>query len=464
VKSISSLAHGHAPRVHAVLSMLVVAATLLFVPAAYAASDTYMFRDTLASVEGSGNTLVATFNNGPFVNGTFTDTTIDANVCPGTPTVRGWSFPRYGGLRTPNNAPAVVGGSYTISMIVKFNPMGSGYARLIDFSNSTLDTGIYELNGGVSFYPVGEFASGSFVNNRFSFVTITRDAATKVVSLFIGTTPAGTYTDTGNLYVPLAQNVIFLMDNTTGSANISESAPGVITYIKLIDTPVTSAQISALQAEACNTVVAPTVTGVVPSSGPTAGGTPVTITGTKFTGATAVKFGGNDAASFTVDSDTQIRATSPAGVASVVDVTVTTANGTSASSANDKFTYAAAASTYTVGGSVTGLAAGDTLVLKNNGGNDLNVTANGVFAFTTPLTTGAAYAVTVGSAPIGKACTVTNGSGTVQDANVTNVGLACAEVAPAQTQPVPTLSDWTLILLSSVLGLGAVWTLRRRRV
>ena len=256
---------------------LFAATALLGGRAADAASGTYLFRDTLAPLEGPGNTLVATYNNGPFVNGSFTDATIDAKVCPGTPTVRGWSFPRYGGLRTANNAPAVVGGSYTISMIVKFNPMQSGYSRLIDFSNSTLDTGIYELNGGLSLYPVGEYAPGSFVNNQFSFVTFTRNAATKLVSVFVGTTPAGTYTDNGNLYVPSAQNVIFLMDNTTGSANITESSAGVITYLKLIDTPVTAADIAALQQQACSSVVAttyPISTATSPSAGGTAQCTP----------------------------------------------------------------------------------------------------------------------------------------------------------------------------------------------
>src|SRR5215208_7003685 len=56
---------------------------------------------------------------------------------------------------------------------------------------------------------------------------------------------------------------------------------------------------------------APTVTSLNPTSGPV--GTIVTITGTGFTGATAVEFNGVAASSFTVDSDTQIRATVPAG-------------------------------------------------------------------------------------------------------------------------------------------------------
>jgi hypothetical protein len=86
----------------------------------------------------------------------------------------------------------------------------------------------------------------------------------------------------------------------------------------------------------------PTVTGVSPTSGPTAGGTSVTITGTGFTGATAVKFGTTSAPTFTVNSATQITATAPAGTGTV-DVTVTTPGGTSAVNAPaDRFTYTSA--------------------------------------------------------------------------------------------------------------------------
>lgn len=56
----------------------------------------------------------------------------------------------------------------------------------------------------------------------------------------------------------------------------------------------------------------PVVTNVSPNTGPYAGGTSVTITGTNFTGATAVSFGGIPAASFTVVNDTTITATTPA--------------------------------------------------------------------------------------------------------------------------------------------------------
>ena len=84
----------------------------------------------------------------------------------------------------------------------------------------------------------------------------------------------------------------------------------------------------------------PSITSVSPASGPVPGGTSVTITGTGFTGASAVKFGAIAAASYTFNSETQITASTPASTGpGTVDVTVTTAVGTSAISAADHFTY-----------------------------------------------------------------------------------------------------------------------------
>ena len=85
----------------------------------------------------------------------------------------------------------------------------------------------------------------------------------------------------------------------------------------------------------------PAVTGISPSSGSTAGGDSISITGTGFTGATAVSFGGTPATSFTVTSDAMITAVSPAGSAGLVDITVTSSAGTSATATADAFTYVA---------------------------------------------------------------------------------------------------------------------------
>ena len=84
----------------------------------------------------------------------------------------------------------------------------------------------------------------------------------------------------------------------------------------------------------------PTVTGVTPNAGPTSGSNSVTITGTNLIGATVVRFGATAASSFTVDSATQITATAPAGSAGTINVTVTTAGGTSATATANGYSYA----------------------------------------------------------------------------------------------------------------------------
>ena len=75
----------------------------------------------------------------------------------------------------------------------------------------------------------------------------------------------------------------------------------------------------------------PTVTSISPKGGVLTGATSVVITGTNFfgvSGASAVKFGSNNATSFVVNSSTQITAVAPAGTAGVVSILVTGADGT----------------------------------------------------------------------------------------------------------------------------------------
>jgi YVTN family beta-propeller protein len=88
------------------------------------------------------------------------------------------------------------------------------------------------------------------------------------------------------------------------------------------------------------------VTGISPSSGPAAGGTTVTITGTGFTGATSVIFGSNAAQSFNVVSDSEITAVSPPG-SGAVDVRVLKPSGATSAVPADVFTYPGSAQTAT---------------------------------------------------------------------------------------------------------------------
>jgi hypothetical protein len=83
----------------------------------------------------------------------------------------------------------------------------------------------------------------------------------------------------------------------------------------------------------------PMITNVSPDTGDIAGGTGVTLTGTGFTGATSVTFGGVAGTGLDVNGDTSLTVTTPANSVGTVDVLVTTPEGTSASSDTAQFTY-----------------------------------------------------------------------------------------------------------------------------
>jgi RHS repeat-associated protein len=91
------------------------------------------------------------------------------------------------------------------------------------------------------------------------------------------------------------------------------------------------------------TAPTPQVTAIAPISGPIAGGTSVTLTGTGFADATGVSFGSQQVASFTVVSDTKITAVAPAGTAGGASVRVSTSTGASGATEANLFTYKHAA-------------------------------------------------------------------------------------------------------------------------
>jgi hypothetical protein len=115
-----------------------------------------------------------------------------------------------------------------------------------------------------------------------------------------------------------------------------------------VDVVVTNADAQAASAASAFTFVAglapaPTVTSVLPASGPTLGGTPVTIIGTNFVAGATVTLGGVAATGVTVASAAELTATTGAHAAGVVDVVVTNSDTQAGTSAGG-FTYAASTS------------------------------------------------------------------------------------------------------------------------
>ena len=123
--------------------------------------------------------------------------------------------------------------------------------------------------------------------------------------------------------------------NAGDDAHISLTAPAHTAGA--VNVSVTTAGGTGTGTNVYTYISAPTITGISPTSGTTAGGNSVIITGTNLTGASAVTFGAVNASSYTVNNATQITAVSPAGSAGTVDLAVTTVDGTA--TASNAYTY-----------------------------------------------------------------------------------------------------------------------------
>jgi len=167
---------------------------------------------------------------------------------------------------------------------------------------------------------------------------------------------------------------------------------------------------------------APTVTSIAPNSGTTAGGTSVAIIGTNFTGATAVKFGATNATSYTINSATSITATSPAGAAGTVDITVTNANGTSPTNASDQYTFVAPPVANAVSITVAHGSTSNPVTLNITGGAPTGVAVATQAAHGTATASGTSITYTPSasySGPDSFTYTATNTGGTSAPATVT---------------------------------------------
>jgi hypothetical protein len=103
---------------------------------------------------------------------------------------------------------------------------------------------------------------------------------------------------------------------------------------------------------------------------------------------------------------------------------------------------------YTIGGTLSGLSASNSLVLQNNGGDNTKISANGVFAFATSLTNGASYSATILTQPTNEKCVVANGSGTVGVSNVNTIAVTCVVTVsgpPLNNETASLVGDFTWV-------------------
>jgi hypothetical protein len=391
---------------------------------------------------------------------------------------------------SPTSGPAVGGTSVMISgsgftgaTIVDFGTKAAMTFNVVNDTSITADspagTGVVDVTvtapGGTSpTSPADEFTYGPTVSGISpmsgplgggTLVTITGTSFTGATAVDFGAT--------------LATNITVV----SATSITADSPAGTGTVDVTVTTPAGKSPTSP--ADQFTYAAAPTVTGISPTNGPAAGGTPVMITGTDFTGATAVQFGTAPALSFMVVSATSITADSPAGTGTV-DVTVTTPSGQSATSSADQFTYVPAPTVIAVspgfgpaaGGSVVTITgsnfAGATAVdFGKNAAPNFTVVSNTSIAALSPPGTGVVDVVV--TSPGGKSATSTSdlftyaptvtgvsptsgsaGGGT--SVKITGTGFSGATAVDFGTVPATnfTVSSATSITATSPAGIGLV--------
>ena len=162
-------------------------------------------------------------------------------------------------------------------------------------------------------------------------------------------TPAGTGLQTFETNLKIQAGDLIAVDPTADTDEIGVKTESGSTYASLFPTPFNgtiappSKTFSGKEIELSAEIQpVPEITAISPPSGPVGGTTLVTITGKNFNGASAVKFGSAPAASFTVDSDTEITATAPKTARpGKVDIAVTTFAGDSPNTRFDDYVYRA---------------------------------------------------------------------------------------------------------------------------
>lgn len=168
-----------------------------------------------------------------------------------------------------------------------------------------------------------------------------------------GTSLPATPTDEGlqtfstNLKIKAGDLVGIDPANTTDKIGVAETSGA--SYASIFPTPFDGSVVAPSETFdgkeielSAEVLPVPEVASITPSFGSVTGGTVLRITGKNFANASSVKFGSTPAASFTVDSDTEITATAPGVLRpGKVDVTITTIAGDNANTRFDDYVYRA---------------------------------------------------------------------------------------------------------------------------
>ncbi|MDA8279767.1 MAG: carboxypeptidase regulatory-like domain-containing protein, partial [Actinomycetota bacterium] len=288
----------------------------------------------------------ATMQLGGEISGWVSDSS--NTILPGICVVASTSSGQFGSATTDSNGNYTITGLASGSYIVEFSTcigsnldfLGQWYTDAASPQAATpvVVTAPSEISDINATMHLGGAFSGTVTDSSgtgVSGICVFAMSAGGVVSGIAVTGPGGGYMVLG---LPSGNYAAEFFDCENGGNYVTQwyngqSSASTATAV-VVSVPQITPNINAVMV-----VGPPTVLTLYPSSGSTAGGSRVTITGGGFTGATAVDFGPVAATGVTVVSPTSITATSPSEAAGMTDVTVTTPAGVSATSSADQFTY-----------------------------------------------------------------------------------------------------------------------------
>jgi hypothetical protein len=143
-----------------------------------------------------------------------------------------------------SNALTGTEGDYSIELYFEFDSTG-GYRKIIDFKNTSSDTGLYNNSTTMHFYNVAAGPAGAFANNAFAHVVLTRDGVSGTTTGYVNGVQQLSFTDGGSLAVFTSPNNIirFLRDD---GATGSEASAGSVDFIRIYDGALSAADVAAL--------------------------------------------------------------------------------------------------------------------------------------------------------------------------------------------------------------------------
>lgn len=262
----------------------------------------------------AGGSYSATFDG----SNDYIDVGNDASLRPGAMTICGWVKP---GQNTVDQTIVArwdsVGGVNQRCFVFGVNASGKLYLRVTSSGSSDGDLAVSATTLKIGY---------------IYFVSGTWDGST--IKIYVNAVADGTPVSHSGIFESTNQTTIGAVGGRVGTDYPVALFTGSMHDMRMYNSALTATELAVIMGT-------PTVIfSLTPATDATAGGAEITITGLGFTGTTSVKFGTDDAASYTVDSDTQITATTPAHATASVRVTVVSPNGTSADSTADDFVFA----------------------------------------------------------------------------------------------------------------------------